>query len=240
MYNNYPYLILITILIIKTSTTQSKKEIMLLEGNQLDNQINLSNKQNTKLFLIFYVPHCLYCSHALKVLKEKIINKFEEEDNISFGVIDLENQNNVWIGLRFNITKIPYIILINKGKMHYYQNSFEENLVMKFLTEEKNGEDALDIPPPSTFFDKLKAVNKELTERIELFFEKLGLEKKFADKITYFVIILGFLIFIYIESKIISFCSNICAKKKNNISKSHKNNDDNINTNKIREKQKNE
>ena len=234
MFSNKNFYIFFIIIILIISS-QSKKQIMLLDGDALDSQINLSSKSNTKLFLIFYVEHCIYCSHALKILKEKIVKNFEDEDEISFGVINLDDQKNVWTGLRFNISRIPYVILIEKEKMYYYQNAFEENLVMKFINEEKNEEDALDIPPPSNFFDKLKAVNKELAEKLGLFFEKFGLKKEFANKITYAVIILGFIIFVYIESKIIALCSNLCRKNKQIVKENNKNN-----SNKKIEKKKNE
>ena len=232
---NHNYSIIFLILIILIISSQSKKQIMLLDGDDLDSQINLSSKSNTKLFLIFFVEHCVYCTHALKILKEKIVKNFEDEDEISFGVVNLDDQKNVWTGLRFNISRIPYVILIEKEKMYYYQNAFEENLVMKFINEEKNIEDALDIPPPSNFFDKLKAVNKELSEKIGSFFEQFGLKKEFANKITYIVIILGFIIFVYIESKIISLCGSICRKNKQIIKDDKKDN-----TNKKIEKKKND
>ena len=212
--NNFYFYFLIILIATCINPIFPKKEIMLLEGDQVDYQINLSLNSNSKLFLVFYVGHCYYCGHVLKVLKEKILENFEDEDEISFGVINLDNQNNVWSGLRFNITKIPYIILIEKNKMYYYQNSFDEISVMKFITGEKEIEDALDIPPPPNFFVKLNAVMNELTEKIENIFEKFGLKREFAGKIVYIFVIIGFFIFIYIESKIILLCRNLCFKKK--------------------------
>ena len=148
---------------------------MLLEGDQLDYVIKNATITNTKLFLIFYIPSCIYCKHALKVLNDNIKNTFDEKAPISFGIINLENQTNIWTGLRFNITRIPYIILIEKNKMYYYQNSFEEQSVMNFINEEKNIEDALDIPPPVGFLGKLNAAMKELNEKVETYFGKYGI-----------------------------------------------------------------
>ena len=210
--NIFFYFILI-ILLSLISLSQSTKKIMILEGEQLDFQIKNASETNSTLFLIFYVNRCLYCSHALKVLKNNIVKNFKEEDKISFGIINLENQTNIWSGIRFNITKIPYIILIQKNKMYYYQNSFEENLVMKFITEEKNIEDALDLPPPVNFFGKLKAVMKELDEKIVYFFGQFGMEKRFASKITYLFVIIGFIVIIFIEGLIFKFCRYFFSKK---------------------------
>ena len=229
----YFSLILILSLII---SIQSKKPIMVLEGDQLDYVIKNASYTNTKLFLIFYVPHCIYCKHALKVLNENIKNNFDEKDPISFGIINLENQTNIWTGLRFNITRIPYIILIENNKMYYYQNSFEEKSVMNFINEEKNIEDALDIPPPVGFFGKLKAAMKELNEKVELFLGKYGIKKEYSSKICYVIVILGFISLFFIEYHIIEFCKSLFRKKnKNNVKNKtpgeikEKNDDKNIN-----------
>ena len=206
----------LTLLISLILQINSEKQITQLIGDEIDNQIKLSSNPNSdsKLFLVFYVKHCIYCSHVLTVLKDQIIKNFEDEEEITFGIINLDNQNNVWSGLRFNITKIPYIILIEKNRMYYYQNSFDENSVMKFITGEKNEEDALNIPPAITFFIKFKAVMKELSQKVEVIFGKYGLKKEFAGKITYAFVFIGLIVFLYIESKIIFFCSDLCNKKQ--------------------------
>ena len=209
-------LILISILI---SSIQSKKNIMILEGDQLDYVIKNSSQSNTKLFLVFHITRCIYCRHALQVLQENIVKSFDEDDPISFGIINLEDQKNIWTGLRFNITKIPYIILIDKDKMYYYQNSFEEKLVMNFIKEEKNIEDALDIPPPVGFFGKLKAAMNELNEKIEVLLGKYGIKKEFSSKICYIIVIVGFILLFYFEYKVIEFAKSICGKKNKNENK---------------------
>ena len=209
-------LILISILI---SSIQSKKNIMILEGDQLDYVIKNSSQSNTKLFLVFHITRCIYCRHALQVLQENIVKNFDEDDPISFGIINLEDQKNIWTGLRFNITKIPYIILIDKDKMYYYQNSFEEKLVMNFIKEEKNIEDALDIPPPVGFFGKLKAAMNELNEKIEVLLGKYGIKKEFSSKICYIIIVLGFISLFYIEYQLIEFCKSLFRKKNKNNNK---------------------
>ena len=213
----YFSLILILSLII---SIQSKKPIMVIEGDQLDFVIKNASITNTKLFLIFYVPHCLYCKHALKVLNENLKNNFDEKDPISFGIINLENQTNIWTGLRFNITRIPYIILIENNKMYYYQNSFEEKLVMNFINEEKNIEDGLDIPPPVGFMGKLKAAMKELNEKVEIYLGNYGITKEYSSKICYVIIILGFISLFFIEYQIIEFCKSLFRRKN----KKNKNN----------------
>ena len=203
MFSNKNFYIFFIIIILLISS-QSKKQIMLLDGDDLDSQINLSSKSNTKLFLIFYVEHCIYCSHALKILKEKIVKNFEDEDEISFGVINLDDQKNVWTGLRFNISRIPYVILIEKDKMYYYQNAFEENLVMKFINEEKNIEDALDIPDDVGLSQKINFFMAGLIRQISDFFIRFGFNNNTSNILACVLLFIFLVIMIYLEHKLIN------------------------------------
>ncbi len=194
----------------------SEKKIIVIEGDNLDLAIKNSTENKFKLFLVFHVKNCPYCTHALKVLKNQVLKNFDEEEEIFFGSVDLDNQLNVWVGLRFNITRIPYIILIENNKIYHYENQFEESLVMKFINEEKNIEDAFDIPKEITLFSKLKAALNELSSKIERFLEMYGVNKKWSKIISYLSIIFVITSFIYLESKLIDSCKNSCKKKNVN------------------------
>ena len=206
----------ILILISLFSNSLSKKNIMNLEGKEVDKQIKKSSELNYKLFIVFYLKNCQYCNIVLKTLKTKIINNFEDEDEISFGTINLSNQYNVWLGLRFNVTRIPYIILIEKNKIYKFEKTFEEKEVMEFINEEKNIEDAFDIPKEITLFSKLKAALNELSSKIERVLEMYGVNKKWSKIIAYLTIIFGVTSFIYLENKLIDSCKNSYKKKKDN------------------------
>ena len=65
--------------------------------------------------------------------EEQVIKNYEDEDEIEFGSVNLDKQSNVWLGVRFNITKIPFIILIENKRMYKYpEQLFEESFC--FLT----------------------------------------------------------------------------------------------------------
>ena len=211
--NLFNLFILISSLFISCLST---KQIMSLEGEELDLQIKSSMQSNFKLFLIFYVNNCQYCNMAIKILKNQIIKNYEDEDEINFGTINLDNQKNAWLGLRFNVTRIPYIILIERNKMYLFQKNFEEKGVINFINEEKNIEDAFDIPEEITFFSKFKAAMNELSSKIEKVLEMYGINKKWGIKLSYFVIIVGVISFIYLENKLIDYCKNSYKKKDNN------------------------
>ena len=102
--------------------------------------------------------------------------------------------------------------------MYYYQNSFEEKLVMNFINEEKNIEDAFDIPPQVGFLSKLKAAMNELKEKVEIILGKYGIKKEFSSKICYIIIFFVLISIFYVEYHLIEFCKSLFRKKnKNNI-----------------------
>lgn len=226
--NINPYIILI-ILITLFSNISSTKKVMILEADQLDSQIKIASESNYKLFLLFYANNCQYCTMALKILKNQIVKNFEDEDEISFGSINLDEQKNIWLGLRFNVTKIPYVVLIENKKMYLFNYNFDEKAVINFINEEKNIEDALDIPEEMTFFWKLKSAMDELNENIEKILEKFGVNKTFGMKLAYILIILAIILFLYLENKLIDCCRNYFCNKRVNINEIK--NEDEINKN---------
>ena len=222
----------IFILISLFSNSFSKKNVMNLEGKEVDKEIKKASQLNYKLFIVFYLKKCQYCDIVLKTLKTQIVKYFEDEDEISFGTINLSNQNNVWLGLRFNVTRIPYIILIENNKIYKFQNSFQEKEVIKFINEEKNIEDAFDIPKEITLFSKLKTALNELSSKIERLLEMYGVNKKWSKIIAYLTIIFGVTSFIYLESKLIDSCKNSCKKKNESESIKEDKNEENKKDNK--------
>ena len=206
----------IFILLYLFESSYSKQNILILEGDSVDLSINNAIQYNYKLFLIFHVKNCPYCTHALKVLKDKVIKHYDDDqDKMFFGSIDLDNQSNVWLGLRFNITKIPYIILIENKKMYQFESQFEESLVVKFINEEKIIEDALEIPESVTFGKKLKVAILELTGRIQFLLKKYGIKIPWNNTMTQIFLIICLGAFIYVESIIIGFCKNLCKFNRN-------------------------
>lgn len=216
------YILFFLIIFSLFKSSFSTKKIMIIEGDNLDVAIKNSIESKFKLFLIFHVKNCPYCTRALKVLKEQIVKNFEEEEELFFGSIDLDNQLNIWLGFRFNITKIPYIILIENNKMYHFESQFEESLVLKFINEEKNLEDGENIPEPVTFKTKFKIAVKELTESMEGLMNKIGINVRWNNTMSYILLFIFFFLFVYIESKILEKCKSIFKFNKNNINNSEK------------------
>ncbi len=210
----------------------SKKTIMMLEGDSFDKELQNAIDAKSKLFIIFYVNNCPYCLHAIKVLKEEIINNFEDEDEINFAAVNLDKRSNIWLGVRFNIKKIPHVVLIENKRMYSFENQFESSIVHKFIEEEKDLEDSLNIPENFGMWNKVKIIMNEFTERLnktmEIIFGKIGIKIRWTNTMSYIFLFVFLIVVIYLENQIILFIRDICnfAKKDKN----DKNQDNNDNT----------
>lgn len=211
---NLKYVLLIILEFDLFELISTEKKIIIIEGDYLDKAIQNAISSNYKLFLIFHVQKCQYCTHVLKVLKSQVIKNYEDDENIFFGSVNLDEQSNVWLGVRFNISKIPFIILIENKKMYHFESQFEESLVVKFINEEKNVEDGEEIPPAVTFNRKFSIAVEELTQTIQGYLNKYLGTKMWSNKMTYILLVILFIGVIYIESSIINKCKNLCKFNK--------------------------
>ena len=211
---NLKYVLFIILEFYLFELISAEKKILILDGDYFDKAIQNAISSKYKLFLIFHVQKCQYCTHVLKVLKSQVIKNYEDDENIFFGSVNLDEQSNVWLGIRFNISRIPYIILIENKKMYHFESQFEESLVVKFINEEKNVEDGEEIPPAVTFKRKFGIAVEELTETIQGYLNKYLGTKAWSSKMTYILLIMCFIGVIYIESSIINKCKNLCKFNK--------------------------
>lgn len=244
MFKNVFILLIILILSIFQSTN-SKKEIMILDGDSFDAALQNSIESKSKLFIIFYINQCPYCMHSINVLKEKIVYNYEEEDEINFALVNLDKQSNVWLGVRFNITRIPFIVLIENKRMYQFQSQFEESVVLKFIEDEKVVEDSVDIPENIGVFNKANVIMRELTERIrtsmQFLFDKYGIKINWNNTMTYILLFIILVIIIYFENKLITGIRKICNLerflRKNRVPPENK---DNVENKENKEKSQND
>jgi thioredoxin-related protein len=195
------------------------KEIMIYEGDSFDTALQQSIKERKKLFVIFYINHCSYCAHSLKVLKEQVIKNYDDEDEIEFGSVNLYKESNEWLGIRFNITIIPFIILIENKRMYkFHLQPFEESIVLKFINDEKNLKDSFDIPETIEWGTKIKLVLIELIQKIKEIMQslldkyKIGIE--WNNTMTYILLAFFFMILLFLESKFLMLIKYIANLNK--------------------------
>ena len=121
-----------------------------LTSSNFDNLVQ--NGNNNRWLIMFYTEDCSFCKQ-IKNMINKIIEDKEFNYEIKFGKVDL--MENLQLQIRFNITKIPYIILVNHNKMYE----------MKFLPTESSFANFID----STNFDEFKDLQKDFPENLSLF-----------------------------------------------------------------------
>ena len=117
--NKNIFSLLIIILLILNISYISPKQIKIYLGDSFNQDLKTALETRTKLFLIFFAKNCEYCGYAVRVLKEKVVVHYENDNKITFGVVNLDRKDNFWIGLKFNITQIPYIVCLMK-KINFY------------------------------------------------------------------------------------------------------------------------
>ena len=161
------------------------------------------------------------------------IKNFEDEDEIDFATVNLDTRSNLWLGVRFNIKKMPYIILIENKKMYTFEEQFETPAVLKFIENEKNLENSLEVPENFGIWQKTKAIMNEFHERLKITmiytFNKFGIKINWTYTKSYIFVFVFASIIVFIENQIIIFIRDLCGFGKNN---NHSNTKENIDTKK--------
>ena len=221
--NNFLSLITFLLFLLKISLVTAK-QIKILEGDLFNQELQNIIQSKSKLFLIFFARNCEYCGYSVRVLKERVVPHYEDDDEVSFGVVNLDRQSNFWIGLQFNITQIPYIILIENRKMYRFKEQFDESIVVQFINEEKNIEDAFDIPEDIGLYKKINFFMTGIIQKTSNIFNKLGFNNFWSNTFSIILLAIFFIYLVYLEHnllnwirKIVNFCLNRKKKKDNNI-----------------------
>ena len=141
----------------------------------------------------------------------------KELNNIHFGKV--ECQLNHWSAMRFNITSVPYIVLIDANKMYEFKSYPTAKMIHHFLTEEKTLEEALSVPPPMNYMKiVVKILNESfglLNHHIESFInEKLNLEIKWKTRYTLIIFLCSLVLIVAIEYFFILCCCGKSSKKE--------------------------
>ena len=200
------------------------KQIKIYEGENFEQDLKNTIETRSKLFLIFFAKNCEYCGYSVRVLKDKVVPHYDNDNKVSFGVINLDRSSNFWTGLKFNITHIPYIVLIEDKKMYLFKEQFEEKQVINFINEEKNIEDALDIPEDIGLYKKINFYMADIIQKTSNIFINLGFSKFWSNVMAFILMILIFIYLVYLEHKLLNsvrslvdYCSKSKKKKDNNL-----------------------
>ena len=181
--------------------------------------------ENKKLLLIFYKQNSTLCEEAINAIEKYIIQDYNSESEIEFGKINLDLDNNIWLYLQFNITRIPYVILI-KGIYFYELNQKPDKYSIKdFINLSPYNMIKKKMPEEINTIRKILFVLKFTFRSFRIgFYNIFGISLNKNAIIFIFIIILCLIIWIIKE--IISFILGLfCLIKKIHIRKSNKEED---------------
>ena len=181
--------------------------------------------ENKKLLLIFYKQNSTLCEEAINAIEKYIIQDYNSESEIEFGKINLDLDNNIWLYLQFNITRIPYVILI-KGIYFYELNKKPDKYSIKeFINLSPYNMIKKKIPDEINTIRKILFVLKFTFRSFRIgFYNIFGISLNKNAIIFIFIIILCLIIWIIKE--IMSFILGLfCLIKKIRIRKNNKEED---------------
>jgi hypothetical protein len=193
-------------------------EIKNLTDYNFDNEIKNGNEN--PWLVIFYLETCPHCKNALGVFDKIIQGEHLTEKEKSLRVGSVECHQNVWSCMRFNITRVPYIILIEGDMMFEFEKYVNEKNINAFLNEEKTVENQLHIPAPlgiaNLGLKVIKEAVKMINEYINDYLRGKGWNFKWDTNHTIVALFVFLVIMIAIEYMIVAYCCRSQKSKKTN------------------------
>lgn len=167
----------------------------------------IKDGQEFDWFVLFYLRTCGHCRRA-KTEIEKVLKR-KNPDNLRFA--EVETQGNVMNSIRFNITGIPYIVILSKGKMLELEKFPNEKNLIEFIDVDRlNSTDYVDIPKKPKFYYVAFLMMKESLDSLKNSVNRMIAQKGYDFKIgkthliIFFFLCLGGIIFL--EYILISCC----------------------------------
>jgi hypothetical protein len=164
------------------------------------------------IFSLKTCPHCVNANDA--ITKMSVSNDFGELD-VSLGQIDCNA--NVMSCMRFNITRVPYIVYVHKNKMFEFDSLPTEHSLLKFIKEEKTLESVKPLPVAYSYISLIfKLMGDTVVIANEYFGDyvnnKLGYKVNWTSEYTIGLFVLGMVLLVMVEYLILTIC---CVKKRN-------------------------
>ena len=92
----------------------------------------------------------------LHVVEHEVIPNCDSDNTIEFGVVNCHD--NIWLPLRFNITYIPYTVLIDTSKKQMFEfklySTFEH--ISEFIKSEKDDKDLIAVPSKYNYYTRIE------------------------------------------------------------------------------------
>ena len=212
------------------NTNETIPEIMELYDSNFDQVIQ--NGNNNRWLILFYLQTCYHCYRARTVLNRILeLRDYKVINNIKFASVEVGI--NTKCDVRFNISGVPYIILVENNTMYeleLYAN--EKNLIRFIETDFKNVTNELKPFPHmnilkyyyTLFYNSINYA----AELINNFLNSKNINFKFTALTLFLSYILLCFAFCFSIIYLATKCTNSQKnnKIKNNSEKKNENNDD--------------
>lgn len=165
----------------------------------------IKNGRKYKWFVLFYIKTCGHCKRAKEEIR-KTVGHIEQE-NIRFAQVDTDT--NIMTSVRFNVTAIPYIVMIENGTMYPFNKYPNQKNLLEFINTSFNDveNELVNVPRKVKFYYIGWVMMKQTIESLrDWVSKKVGYEFK-----TLHFILLGLAILAVlgiIEYKLICMCCN--------------------------------
>ena len=164
--------------------------------------------------MIFYTKQYRSYSQFMELINMHIYPHYENDSTIKFGLIDCHSKSLNWLVNILKIKSIPYMILIEDGRMYYYGNEIisQENII-NFIDKKKYIYDSYPIIDKINLVIKVKFIYNMIIDASNDFFQKLlnklNINYKWNNKLS--MLVIGFVIFIFFLLEI-KFLQLLCWK----------------------------
>ena len=206
----------------KTNKAEGQNELVELNDSNFDSTIQ--NGNNNRWLILFYLQTCYHCTRAQDILNTTLeLQEYENINNIKFASIEVSK--NPKCSVRFNITKIPYIVLVENKTMLELDSYVTEQKIFDFI--QTNFTDVANDLKPFPQYSFIKYCYVMFANSLYFALDKCNsfLESKNVKfRFNLITLILSYLVFCFISSFILVRITRKCFKKAKNKKKDEKNN----------------
>ena len=198
------------------SKNMNEKMEEILELNDSDFDLTIQKGNNNRWLILFYLETCYHCYHARTVLNR--ILEFKEYKNINkIKFASVEVEKNSQCNDRFNVSQVPYIILVENGTMIEFDSyANEKNLINFIETNYTNTTYDIKIFPKFSifkyYFHQFERSIYYAADEINKYLESKNINFKF----TALSLILSYIILCFIVWTSVILCIFKCFNNKNN------------------------
>jgi len=226
-YTRKEFIILLIILITAINSKMYKidqfEHPLLQNLTEITFDEEIKDDDHTPLIVIFYMHTCPYCKAALEAIikfSEKNANNNNTNKQMKMGKVECDD--NMFFCLRFNVTRVPYIIIIQNKKLYDTSKSLvNEQSIYQFINEERIIFNGKEIPEAigiiswlfKTFEDAMGYLNRAFDKINKTYFIHYTGIIHWTGNHTVGLLVLGLIIIISLEFLFIYCCCNLSLKK---------------------------